>query len=166
MEREAGLGKNKTMRKAVCHCFLPAFWLLMTKSCISQPRDRTQVSRVAGGFFTVWATREAPYLRWPECAALLCDMTHVRRGSFFCFGVLEAAPETPSISFCLTLGASVHPLLSVSSTTSPRGPALPYPDRRGSDALPAMYSWYKGCNYQLTHLTSLLILGSSVVLDK
>ena len=24
-----------------------------------QPRDRTQVSRIAGGFFTVWATREA-----------------------------------------------------------------------------------------------------------
>ena len=25
----------------------------------SQPRDRTQVSRIAGGFFTCWATREA-----------------------------------------------------------------------------------------------------------
>ena len=25
----------------------------------SQPRDRTQVSRLAGGFFTIWATREA-----------------------------------------------------------------------------------------------------------
>ena len=25
----------------------------------SQPRDRTQVSLIAGGFFTVWATREA-----------------------------------------------------------------------------------------------------------
>ena len=25
----------------------------------SQPRDRTQVSRIAGGFFTRWATREA-----------------------------------------------------------------------------------------------------------
>ena len=24
----------------------------------SQPRDRTQVSRIAGGFFTSWATRE------------------------------------------------------------------------------------------------------------
>ena len=24
----------------------------------SQPRDRTQVSRVAGGFFTIWATRK------------------------------------------------------------------------------------------------------------
>ena len=25
----------------------------------SQPRDRTQVSCIAGGFFTLWATREA-----------------------------------------------------------------------------------------------------------
>ena len=28
----------------------------------SQHRDRTQVSRMAGGFFTVWATQEAPNL--------------------------------------------------------------------------------------------------------
>ena len=28
----------------------------------SPPRDRNQVSRVAGGFFTVWATREAQFL--------------------------------------------------------------------------------------------------------
>ena len=26
----------------------------------SQPRDQTQVSHIAGGFFTSWATREAP----------------------------------------------------------------------------------------------------------
>ena len=26
----------------------------------SQPRDRTQVSRIAGRFFTSWATKEAP----------------------------------------------------------------------------------------------------------
>ena len=26
----------------------------------SQPRDQTQVSLIAGGFFTSWATREAP----------------------------------------------------------------------------------------------------------
>ena len=25
----------------------------------SQPRDQTQVSRIAGGFFTTWATRKA-----------------------------------------------------------------------------------------------------------
>ena len=33
----------------------------------SQPRDRTQISRIAGGFFTSWATREAlhmAYLLW------------------------------------------------------------------------------------------------------
>ena len=24
-----------------------------------QPRDQTQVSHIAGGFFTIWATREA-----------------------------------------------------------------------------------------------------------
>ena len=28
----------------------------------SQPRDQTQVSRIAGGFFTSWATREAQKL--------------------------------------------------------------------------------------------------------
>ena len=27
------------------------------------PRDRTQVSRIAGGFFTSWATREAQKLK-------------------------------------------------------------------------------------------------------
>ena len=26
----------------------------------SQPRDRTQISCIAGGFFTIWATRDAP----------------------------------------------------------------------------------------------------------
>ena len=26
----------------------------------SQPRDQTQVSHIAGGFFTIWTTREAP----------------------------------------------------------------------------------------------------------
>ena len=29
----------------------------------SRPRDRTQVSPIAGGFFTVWATREFPWGR-------------------------------------------------------------------------------------------------------
>ena len=31
----------------------------------SQPRDGTQVSHIAGRFFTVWATREAPWN--PDC---------------------------------------------------------------------------------------------------
>ena len=35
----------------------------------SQPRDRTQVSRIAGGFFPSWATREAKVLilEWVAC---------------------------------------------------------------------------------------------------
>ena len=33
----------------------------------SQPRDKTQVSRIAGGFFTSWATREAQ-----NCSSGLC----------------------------------------------------------------------------------------------
>ena len=32
----------------------------------SQPRDRTQVSHMAGGFLTSWATREAQKMRIPE----------------------------------------------------------------------------------------------------
>ena len=35
-------------------------WVIMPSSRVSsQSRDQTQVSDIAGGFFTVWATREA-----------------------------------------------------------------------------------------------------------
>ena len=35
-------------------------WVAFPFSRISsQPKDQTQVSRIAGGFFTSWATREA-----------------------------------------------------------------------------------------------------------
>ena len=33
----------------------------------SRPRDRTQVSRIAGRRFNLWATREAPKLIWARC---------------------------------------------------------------------------------------------------
>ena len=40
-------------------------WVAFTVSRgSSQPRDRTQVSRIAGGFFTSWATREAKINTW------------------------------------------------------------------------------------------------------
>ena len=35
----------------------------------SQPRDRTQVSHIAGGFFTIWATREAQN---DQCDSTVC----------------------------------------------------------------------------------------------
>ena len=35
-------------------------WVAMPRSTrSSQPKDRTQVSHIAGGFFATWATREA-----------------------------------------------------------------------------------------------------------
>ena len=38
-------------------------WAAMpTSRASSPPRDRTQVSHIAGGFFTFWATRETPKL--------------------------------------------------------------------------------------------------------
>ena len=40
-------------------------WVAMPSSRgSSQPRDRTQVSHFVGGFFTVWATREAWITAW------------------------------------------------------------------------------------------------------
>ena len=40
-------------------------WVVMPSSRgSSQPRDRTQVSYIAGGFFTIWATREAQSLAY------------------------------------------------------------------------------------------------------
>ena len=37
----------------------------------SKPRDRTQVSCTAGGFFTAWATREAH--PWPQSSCKICS---------------------------------------------------------------------------------------------
>ena len=44
----------------------------------SQPRDQTQVSLIAGGFFTFWATREALYIR---CCYCCCEVTSVESDS-------------------------------------------------------------------------------------
>ena len=41
----------------------------------SQPRNQTQVSHIAGGFFTVWATREALTTGPPEKALLAFSRT-------------------------------------------------------------------------------------------
>ena len=40
-------------------------WVAMPSSRgSSQPRDQIEVSRIAGGFFTIWATREAQNTEW------------------------------------------------------------------------------------------------------
>ena len=42
-------------------------WVAMPSSrASSQPRDQTQVSCIAGGFFTVWATKEVLYSIWSD----------------------------------------------------------------------------------------------------
>ena len=40
-------------------------------SACSQPRDWTQVSHIAGRFFTIWATREAPPNPWGPCLSIV-----------------------------------------------------------------------------------------------
>ena len=45
----------------------------------SQPRDRTQVSHIAGGFFTSWATRGVPSERRPRRSVLVFQRFPVTR---------------------------------------------------------------------------------------
>ena len=60
----------------------------------SQPRDRTQVSCIAGGFFTIWDTREA--LGWNySWHTLYFPFSYLVGFSFliFCFWFLLLCPE-------------------------------------------------------------------------
>ena len=50
----------------------------------SRPRDRTLVSHITGGFFTIWATREAPCPWKPGSkwgCAFLADCSHLQNQS-------------------------------------------------------------------------------------
>ena len=40
----------------------------------SQPRDQTQVSGTVGGFFTSWATREAPIMKYHHANTIMNTM--------------------------------------------------------------------------------------------
>ena len=81
----------------------------------SQPRDWTQVSRIAGELFTSWATREAPSdMRWASNSALFFSL--VRAGFF----VVTWKSESEVTQSCWTLcdpvdrsppGSSVHGIL-------------------------------------------------------
>ena len=55
-------------------------WLsIPLSSWFSWPRDQTQVSCIAGGFFTVWATRIAPVHLW-----ILLKLPYRLNSKFFC----------------------------------------------------------------------------------
>ena len=55
----------------------------------SQPKDQTQVSRTAGGFFTNWATREAPAgrninnLRYADDTTLMAEREEELKASWW-----------------------------------------------------------------------------------
>ena len=56
-KREKGCSWN-FYKDVILYCILE--WVAFPFSRVSsQPRDQTQVSRIAGGFFTSWVTREA-----------------------------------------------------------------------------------------------------------
>ena len=91
-------------------------WVVMPSSRgSSQPRDRTQVSHIAGGFFTVWATREAqnPYQTRSEHqhrSAPLLPFTIKAKSSLHTeltltlFDIADSNPEVLKINlfFCYT----------------------------------------------------------------
>ena len=52
-------------------------WVAISSSKVSsRPRDRTQVSCIAGRHFTVWATREAPNIHTAQAFTLLLLLLH------------------------------------------------------------------------------------------
>ena len=57
-ESRSGESDSETPWFCIVHEILQARVLAFSKGS-SQPRGWTQVSRIAGGFFTSWATREA-----------------------------------------------------------------------------------------------------------
>ena len=79
----------------------------------SQPRDRTQVSHIAGGFFTSWAAKEAHCLEF-HCGSLVVLVQLLSRVQLF---------ETPWIaaylaSLSITNSRSLPKLISIESVMS------------------------------------------------
>ena len=82
-------------------------WIAMSSSRgSSQPRDRTQVSCIAGGFFTIWATREGQ----SQVSCSQCPGVHV----------LPPRPVNALIPVLLSL---LSPSNSSSHPTSSRKPS-------------------------------------------
>ena len=69
-------------------------WVIIFSSRgFSQPRDRTQVSHIAGGLFTDWATREATWMNniplyWYTICCLLISWVDSCLGCFLLFWLL------------------------------------------------------------------------------
>ena len=94
-----------------------------------QPRDGTQVSFIAGGFFTSWATREA---HSPEPCPRHCLFWNFSR----------TPTRTPRLSLCACTGLLHSPLLSHGAVSirhtcwQPSGWQHPVPNTRTSHTVP------------------------------
>ena len=83
----------------------------------SRPRDWCRVSCIAGGFFTVWATREAPRVRsvpyW-KIIALQCCVGFCHTTTWLCRkytyvpSLLNLLPHPPYLITCLSLLSASH----------------------------------------------------------
>ena len=104
----------------------------------SQPRDRTQVSRIAGRFFTNWATREDLFLqhnwlamchtllpwgpcKWPS-GTHLCSVDGWDRLYFLCFKGCSVCSNI----FCCSVAKSCLTLCDPMDCSSPGFPVLYY----------------------------------------
>ena len=86
----------------------------------SQPRDWTQVSCIAGGFFTSWATREGQHVH-------VCVLNHFSRAPF-CNDPKDYSPpgSSPWDSPGKNTGVGCHALLQgIFPTQAPNLPLLP-----------------------------------------
>ena len=99
----------------------------------SQPRGQTQISCIAGWFFTVWATREAQFLRLLGLYCYFNDPRYSERGfkvvSWLAFSFLNISlgySWTWGQLECLFFSFSIHfgPLLHLLSQVLLLGPGL------------------------------------------
>ena len=114
-------------------------WVAMPSSRGSQPRDQTYVFRIAGGFFAIWATREAQeywsVLGWigdlfsggsyqpRNWNAVSCIAGRV----FTSWAIREAPPLLPPFlisSFTHSIPAIIHALL-IKQASQTQEPCLP-----------------------------------------
>ena len=76
----------------------------------SQPRDRTQVSRIAGRCFNLWATREAPVNRVDRYNVWLVFPSYFAKSTWRSNVKLYPIPNLPQGLLCLRQGnIKIHP---------------------------------------------------------
>ena len=102
-------------------------WVAVALSRAScQPKDQTQISHIAGGFFTIWATREPPlpsycsnfFLSWSAVLQLspvpLCSFSLKPTLIIICISIMSSKllhPKSLMVSMMPNLSSSLKPQL-------------------------------------------------------